>query len=107
MSCELWAKAHGSRLKAHSIKKKKMKKIILAIALFAAVSASAQSDGFFSYKNYDEENRTINEWGTLPTLPSTHGLDFDQSASNNTPLGSGLLLLGGMAVFYARRKKSN
>lgn len=106
MSCELWAKAHGSRLKAHSIKKKKMKKIILAIALFAAVSASAQSDGFFSYKNYDEENRTINEWGTLPTLPSTHGLDFDQSASN-TPLGSGLLLLGGMAVFYARRKKSN
>ena len=107
MSCELWAKAHGSRLKAHSIKKKKMKKIILAIALFAAVSASAQSDGFFSYKNYNEENRTNNEWGTLPTLPSTHGLDFDQSANNNTPLGSGLLLLGGMAVFYARHKKSN
>ena len=107
MSCELWAKAHGSRLKAHSIKKKNMKKIILAIALFAAVSASAQSDGFFSYKNYDEKNRTNNEWGTLPTLPSTHGLDFDQSANNNTPLGSGLLLLGGMAVFYARRKKSN
>ena len=107
MSCELWAKAHGSRLKAHSIKKKKMKKIILAIALFAAVSASAQSDGFFSYKNFGEENRTNNEWGTLPTLPSTHGIDFDQSANNNTPLGSGLLLLGGMAVFYARRKKSN
>ena len=106
MSCELWAKAHGSRLKAHSIKKKKMKKIILAIALFAAVSASAQSDGFFSYKNFDEENRTNNEWSTLPTLPSTHGIDYDQSASNNTPLGSGLLLLGGMAVFYARRKKS-
>jgi LPXTG-motif cell wall-anchored protein len=83
-----------------------MKKIILAIALFAAVSASAQNDGFFSYKNYDEENRTNNEWSTLPTLPSTHGLDFDQSANNNTPLGSGLLLLGGMAVFYARRKKS-
>ena len=83
-----------------------MKKIILAIALFAAVSASAQSDGFFSYKNFDEENRTNNEWGTLPTLPSTHGLDIDQSANNNTPLGSGLLLLGGMAVFYARRKKS-
>ena len=105
MNCELWAKAHGSRLKAHSIKKKKMKKIILAIALFAAVSASAQNDGFFSYKNYNEENRTNNEWGTLPTLPSTHGIDFDQSAGN-TPLGSGLLLLGGMAVFYARRKKS-
>ena len=26
MSCELWAKAHGSRLKAHSIKMKKYEK---------------------------------------------------------------------------------
>ena len=90
-------------------KNNKMKKLITTIifALIFGLNLSAQSDGFFSYKNYNEENRTNNEWGTLPTLPSTHGLDFDQSASNNTPLGSGLLLLGGMAVFYARRKKSN
>ncbi len=84
-----------------------MKKLITTIifALIFGLNLSAQSDGFFSYKNFDEENRTNNEWSTLPTLPSTHGFDFDQSASN-TPLGSGLLLLGGMAVFYARRKKS-
>ena len=103
MSCELWAKAHGSRLKAHSIKMKKMKKIILAIALFAAVSASAQSDGFFSYNTIDSNRGGSSEWGAIPTLPSTHGLDFDQNA--NAPVGSGLLLLGGMAVLYAKRKK--
>ena len=106
MSCELWAKAHGSRLKAHSIKMKKMKKIILAIALFAAVSASAQSDGFFSYNTIDSNRGGSSEWGAIPTLPSSHGFDFDQNAAP-APLGSGLLILGGLAIFYAKRKKSN
>ena len=84
-------------------KRKNMKKIILAIALFAAVSVSAQSDGFFTYNSYEEE-RTENEWSIMPALPATHGICDDYDA---VPLGSGLLLLGGMAVFYARRKKSN
>ena len=77
-----------------------MKKIILAIALFAAVSANAQSDGFFtsSYNNYRE---TTDEWGTMPTMIG-HGYDTDQSA----PLGSGLLLLAGMGLAYGIRKKS-
>ena len=102
MSSELWVKARGSRLEAQSIEKKKMKKIILAIALFAAVSANAQSDGFFTYNNA-EENRTGNSWGTMPNLPASHGLGEDFDA--NAPLGSGLLLLGGMAVLYASRKR--
>lgn len=79
-----------------------MKKIILAIALFAAVSANAQSDAFFTYNNA-EENRTGNSWGTMPNLPASHGLGDDYNA--NAPLGSGLLLLGGMAVLYASRKR--
>ena len=102
MSCELWAKARSSRLEAQSIEKKKMKKIILAIALFAAVSANAQSDGFFTY-NIGEGNRTENSWGTMPNLPASHGLGEDFDA--NAPLGSGLLILGGMAVLYASRKR--
>ena len=80
-----------------------MKKIILAIALFAAVSANAQSDGFFRYSNV-EEQRNDSGWSTMPTLVG-HGYTTDMDA--NAPLGSGLLLLGGMAVLYARRKKSN
>ncbi len=76
-----------------------MKKIILAIALFAAVGANAQSDGFFRYSNV-EEQRTNESWGTMPAMIG-HGMDGDQSA----PLGSGLLLLGGMAVLYASRKR--
>ena len=81
-----------------------MKKIILAIALFAAVGANAQSDGFFTYHNI-EEHRTGNDWGVMPTLPATHGFGDDFDA--NAPLGSGLLLLGGLAIIYAKRKKSN
>jgi hypothetical protein len=76
-----------------------MKKIILAIALFAAVSANAQSDGFFRYNNV-EEQRTNESWGAVPAMIG-HGMEGDQSA----PLGSGLLLLGGMAVLYASRKR--
>ncbi|MBO5958154.1 MAG: LPXTG cell wall anchor domain-containing protein [Bacteroidales bacterium] len=80
-----------------------MKKIILAIALFAAVSANAQSysDGFFKYNNVEEQRTSNSEWATLPI---SHGLTGDQDG-DSAPLGSGLLLLGGMAVLYASRKR--
>ena len=77
-----------------------MKKIILAIALFAAVSANAQSDSFFRYNNV-EEQRSNESWGSMPAMIG-HGLDGDQSA----PLGSGLLLLAGMGLAYGFRKKN-
>ena len=77
-----------------------MKKIILAIALFAAVSANAQSDGFFTYNNV-EEQRTNESWGSMPAMIG-HGLEGDQSA----PLGSGLLLLAVMGLAYGFRKKN-
>ena len=77
-----------------------MKKIILAIALFAAVSANAQSDSFFKYSNV-EEQRTNESWGSMPAMIG-HGLEGDQSA----PLGSGLLLLAGMGLAYGFRKKN-
>ena len=81
-----------------------MKKIILAIALFAAVNAHAQSDGFFTYNSYEEQSRQgSNAWDVIPALMN-HGEKENQDAA---PLGSGLLILGGMAVLYASRKKSN
>lgn len=76
-----------------------MKKIFLIIALVATMSVSAQNDGFFSYSNYD--NRQDSQWGDMPGLPQSYGLTDDQSA----PLGSGLLILGGLALGYAARKK--
>ena len=81
-----------------------MKKIILAIALFAAVNAHAQRDGFFTYNSYEELNRQeSNPLGaTLPALMN-HGEKEDQDAA---PLGSGLLLLAGMGLAYGMRKKS-
>ena len=81
-----------------------MKKIILAIALFATVSVNAQNDSFFKYNNVEEQRTEDDGWRTMPTLIG-HGYTSDIDA--NAPLGSGLLLLGGMAVLYARRKKSN
>jgi hypothetical protein len=82
-----------------------MKKIILAIALFAAVSANAQSDSFFRYSNVEEQrtNSGNGEWGTMPTLVG-HGYTTDMDA--NAPLGSGLLLLAGMGLAYGFRKKN-
>ena len=82
-----------------------MKKIILAIALFAAVSANAQSDSFFRYNNVEEQrtNSGNGEWGTMPTLVG-HGYTTDMDA--NAPLGSGLLLLAGMGLADGFRKNN-
>ena len=79
-----------------------MKKIILAIALFAAVNVNAQSDGFFVYNDVEQSRTTSSGWSTMPTMIG-HGYDTDQSAA---PLGSGLLLLAGMGLAYGIRKKS-
>ena len=80
-----------------------MKKKILAIAMFVALglSANAQSDGFFSnsYSEYREDSWAQN----MPVLPGQHGTQYDFAAE--APLGSGLLLLGGMALAYGMRKK--
>ena len=82
-----------------------MKKLITTtiFALIFGLNLSAQSDGFFTYRNV-EESRTETSWGAMPTLPASHGLDVDHNA--NAPLGSGLLILGGLAFAYARKKKN-
>ena len=77
-----------------------MKKILLAIALFAAVSANAQNDGFFT-STYRETRNATDDMGDIPALFG-HGRTDNQSA----PLGSGLLILGGMALAYGMRKRN-
>ena len=82
-----------------------MKKIILSIALFAAVSANAQNDGFFaSSYNYEQNRENSGQggvWADDVVLPG-HGSQYNVAA----PLGNGLLLLGGMALAYGLRKKN-
>lgn len=84
-----------------------MKKLIMTVifALFMGMTMSAQSDGFFAYSDFDNYRGGSDEWGALPTLPASHNLNYDYEA-NPAPLGSGLLLLGGMAILYARRRKN-
>ncbi|MBQ4547717.1 MAG: hypothetical protein IJA42_00785 [Bacteroidales bacterium] len=80
-----------------------MKKFLVTLSIVMALgfSANAQSDGFFSYST-GEENR---EGETVfPALPG-RGLEGDQDA--DAPLGSGLLILAGLGVAYAARRKNN
>jgi LPXTG-motif cell wall-anchored protein len=84
-----------------------MKKLIIlsVFALGFGMSLNAQSDGFFVYNNFEQEQnrQSQNEaWGVMPSMIG-HGIEYDMDA--NAPLGSGLLLLGGMAVLYAKRKR--
>ena len=80
--------------------KKLITTTIFTIAFLMNLNAQGR-DGFFTYNNV-EEYRTENNWSIMPTLPASHGFDFDQNA--NAPLGSGLLILGGLALAYLRKK---
>ncbi len=84
-----------------------MKKLIITtiFALFMGMTMSAQSDGFFAYSDFDNRGGS-DEWGALPTLPASHGFNYDYVA-DPAPLGSGLLLLGGMAIAYGLRKRNS
>lgn len=89
-----------------------MKKIILAIALFAigfGMNVNAQSDGFFasSYSEYREGGSEIADlFGATPSMIG-HGFTIDQDGDiQDTPVGSGLLVLAGLGLAYAIRKKN-
>ena len=82
-----------------------MRKYIITIifALGLGMSLNAQSDGFFM-SNYSEY-REMEEWGNLPNLPGSHGYINDYSCvEQEAPLGSGLLILGALALGYRKLK---
>lgn len=84
-----------------------MKKIITTIifAIAFGMNVNAQNDGFFSNGNYSEYRDNSDVWGQgLPSLPVQHGVDYDHAAES-VPVGSGLLLLGGLAFAYGMRKR--
>lgn len=78
--------------------------IIIAIMLGITLGASAQNRGLFGYAPEEESangyNRNNNE--SLIYLPTEHGQDGDQ-----TPLGTGALLLIGFGAAYALKKKAS
>lgn len=86
-----------------------MKKLLVTLSIVATLGFSAnaqfqsntQSDGFFSYSTPSEQYRDGISSG-IPGLPITGQYD-DQPA----PVGSGLLLLAGMGLVYAMRRKNN
>ena len=84
-----------------------MKKLIITtiFALGLCMSLNAQKDSFFTYHNHEDYRGGSDEWGTLPTLPASHGFDFD--VNGEAPIGSGLLLLGGLALAYGLRKRNS
>ena len=84
-----------------------MRKYITTIifALGLGMTLNAQSDGFFmsNYSEYREDN-----WSsTMPSLPGFHGGLDDYQSTPEAPLGSGLLILGALALGYFRFKSEN
>lgn len=80
-----------------------MKKIIFTIAIILGLTmgAVAQSDGFFSnWSDFDNRDNGTD----LPELPLGGQID-----NQNTPLGSGLLILTALGAGYAisKRKTEN
>lgn len=78
-----------------------MKKIFLTIALTLGLTmgAMAQSDAFFSdYESFS--NREGGDNPDLPMLPKDHG-----EIGNQSPLGSGLLILTALGAGYALSKR--
>lgn len=80
---------------------KKRLMIISSIIILGCSTLFAQSDGFFTYSDGGETNRSTS-WSVEAALPTSHGLTAHQSAE--APLGSGLLLLASLALGYAVRK---
>lgn len=67
------------------------------------LGANAQSDGFFT-STYNEYSRTKSNQseisGITPRLP-----EFGATTNTDAPVGSGLLLLAGMGLAYAVKRK--
>ncbi len=80
--------------------------MILIVALSFGMNLYAQNDGFFksSYTEYREDDI----WNELPGLPNQYGVYGDYDAIEPAPIGSGLLLLTGLGLYYLnRRRKDN
>ena len=87
-----------------------MKKRILSLALFAALSfsAMAQSDGFF-YKQYEENNGTRKSFDNIYQGYTTiSDLEYEM-IGEEVPLCGSMYILSCMALGYAfiNRRKEN
>lgn len=82
-----------------------MKKLIITITLVLGLGMglNAQNDSFFDYSSDGETNRNAS-WGTSPALPAVHGMTDHQNA---VPVGSGIILLAGMALAYGRKRNNS
>lgn len=83
--------------------------IVLALVMNvnAQVFGGSQTTDSFFYTDEGKGNRNSNgttEFGLMPLLPD-HGIYKDQLAIDDTPLGSGWLLLSGIGVGYLLLKR--
>ena len=84
-----------------------MKKLVLTIAIVLgmAIGAFAQNNGLFGYgQSRADESYDSRTTLTGFALPGEHGVSGDVSA-NDTPVGSGVVLLIGLGAAYAMSKR--
>ena len=82
--------------------------VLVGLAANLNAQADKKTDGFFNNSKSGYRSENSNE--LLPMLPKTYNSLNDYDATGKTPdepapLGSGLLILTGLAVAYSRRKK--
>ena len=86
-----------------------MKKIIITLSFVVAMmlNVTAQESGVYSYDGFfssteSSGNRGLGSTSSTPSMPGM-GEFKDQDA----PLGSGLLILAGLGLAYAARRRDN
>ncbi|MBQ8223550.1 MAG: LPXTG cell wall anchor domain-containing protein [Bacteroidales bacterium] len=80
-----------------------MKKVLVTLSLVVTLGlgAIAQNDAFFSYSDVDKQQRNGIIEINPPQLPALG------EYSDQAPVGSGLLILAGMGVAYALKRRNN
>lgn len=89
-----------------------MKKIIITLSFVVAMmlNVTAQENGVYSYDGFfssteSSGNRGLGSTSSTPSMPRMG--EFGDQDGDELPLGSGLLILAGLGLAYAARRRDN
>lgn len=88
-----------------------MKKIIITLSFVVAMmlNVTAQESGVYSYDGFfsSTESSGNRGLGSTSSTPSMPGMNVFGDQDGDVPVGSGLLILAGLGLAYAARRRDN
>ena len=88
-----------------------MKKIIITLSFVVAMmlNVTAQESGVYSYDGFfsAQESSEKRDSENIFSTPSMPGMNVFGDQDGDVPVGSGLLILAGLGVAYAVRRRDN